>query len=113
MTQTLANIQYWSKMQDLDTAETDERWNLVADYAMLIARAQHLTGLQTEREIILEALRALIHLREQERQTQAQEDLRALRGQLKWEGDLDEQRLSRLEGWRESSCGQHGLGRLL
>jgi Arc/MetJ family transcription regulator len=53
----------------------------------LIERARQLTGLKTKREIIHEALRTLIRLREQA-------EIRNLRGKLKWEGDLHEQRLS-------------------
>jgi Arc/MetJ family transcription regulator len=53
----------------------------------LIERARQLTGLKTKREIIHEALRTLIRLYEQA-------EIRNLRGKLKWEGDLHEQRLS-------------------
>lgn len=64
------------------------RTNIVLDED-LIERAQKLTGIKTKREVVQEALRTLILLREQA-------EARSLRGKLKWEGDLDEQRQSRL-----------------
>lgn len=63
------------------------RTNIVLD-DKLIERAQKLTGIKTKREVVHEALRTLILLREQS-------EIRSLRGQLKWEGNLHEQRLSR------------------
>lgn len=54
----------------------------------LIKRAQELTGIKTKREVVHEALRTLILLREQA-------EVRSLRGKLKWQGDIHEQRLSR------------------
>lgn len=65
------------------------RTNIVLDDE-LVERARQLTGLQTKREVVHEALRTLIRLHEQA-------EVRALRGKLKWEGDLHEQRLARLE----------------
>lgn len=64
------------------------RTNIVLDED-LIARAQQLTGIKTKREVVQEALRALILLREQA-------EVRSLRGKLKWEGSLDEMRQSRI-----------------
>jgi Arc/MetJ family transcription regulator len=64
------------------------RTNIVLD-DKLVERAQKLTGIKTKREVVHEALRTLILLREQG-------EIRNLRGKLKWEGDLDEQRRSRL-----------------
>jgi Arc/MetJ family transcription regulator len=64
------------------------RTNIVLDED-LIERAQKLTGIKTKREVVQEALRALILLREQA-------EIRQLRGKLKWEGNLDEQRQSRI-----------------
>jgi Arc/MetJ family transcription regulator len=55
----------------------------------LIERAQKLTGIKTKREVVQEALRTLILLREQA-------ETRNLRGKLLWEGNLNDQRLSRL-----------------
>ena len=63
------------------------RTNIVLD-DKLIERAQKLTGIKTKREVVHEALRTLILLREQA-------EVRSLRGKLKWQGDLREQRLSR------------------
>jgi Arc/MetJ family transcription regulator len=63
------------------------RTNIVLD-DNLIERAQKLTGIKTKREVVQEALRTLILLREQA-------EIRSLRGKLKWEGNLDEQRQSR------------------
>jgi Arc/MetJ family transcription regulator len=65
------------------------RINIVLDDE-LIQRALQVTGLKTKREVIHEALRTLIRLHEQA-------EIRALRGQLEWEGDVHQQRLSRLE----------------
>lgn len=64
------------------------RTNVMLDDA-LIERARQLTGIKTKRKVIQEALRTLIQLREQS-------EIRQLRGKLKWEGNLDEQRKSRL-----------------
>ena len=64
------------------------RTNIVLD-DKLIERAQKLTGIKTKRELVHEALRTLILLREQS-------EIRSLRGKLKWEGNLHEQRLSRI-----------------
>ena len=63
------------------------RTNIVLD-DKLVERAQKLTGIKTKREVVHEALRTLILLREQA-------EIRNLRGKLKWEGNLDEQRQSR------------------
>ncbi|MDW8290989.1 MAG: type II toxin-antitoxin system VapB family antitoxin [Armatimonadota bacterium] len=54
----------------------------------LLERARRLTGLKTKRAIVHEALRTLVRLHEQAM-------VRALRGKLRWEGDLHQQRLSR------------------
>ena len=64
------------------------RTNIVLDDE-LIERAQKLTGIKTKREVVHEALRTLILLREQA-------EVRNLRGKLKWQGDLHGQRRSRL-----------------
>ena len=64
------------------------RTNIVLD-ENLIERAQKLTGIKTKREVVQEALRTLILLCEQA-------EIRQLRGKLKWEGNLDEQRQSRI-----------------
>ncbi|MCX6068258.1 MAG: type II toxin-antitoxin system VapB family antitoxin [Chloroflexi bacterium] len=63
------------------------RTNIVLD-DNLIERAQKLTGIKTKREVVQEALRMLILLREQA-------EIRQLRGKLAWEGNLDEMRQSR------------------
>ena len=63
------------------------RTNIVLD-DNLIERAQKLTGIKTKREVVQEALRTLILLREQA-------ELRSLRGKLIWEGNLNEMRQSR------------------
>ena len=60
------------------------RTNIVLDDE-LVERAQKLTGIKTKREVVDEALRVLILLREQA-------EVRSLRGKLRWEGNLDEQR---------------------
>ena len=64
------------------------RTNIIIDDD-LIQRARQLTGIKTKREVVQEALRILIQLREQT-------DVRRLRGKLHWEGNLDEQRTTRI-----------------
>jgi Arc/MetJ family transcription regulator len=64
------------------------RTNIVLD-ENLIERAQKLTGIKTKREVVQEALRTLILLREQA-------EVRNLRGKLKWEGNLDDMRQARV-----------------
>jgi Arc/MetJ family transcription regulator len=56
------------------------RTNVVLDDD-LVEQAKRLTGIKTKREVIHEALRTLIRLREQS-------EVRTLRGKLRWEGDL-------------------------
>lgn len=63
------------------------RTNIVLDED-LINRARQLTGIKTKKQVIQEALRLLIHLREQEQ-------VRSLRGKLHWEGNLEESRQGR------------------
>jgi Arc/MetJ family transcription regulator len=63
------------------------RTNIVLD-ENLIERAQKLTGIKTKREVVQEALRTLILLREQA-------ELRSWRGKLPWEGNLNEMRQPR------------------
>lgn len=58
------------------------RTNIVLDDE-LIDCARALTGLRSKRAVVDEALRTLVRLKEQE-------SIRALRGQLHWEGDLQE-----------------------
>ena len=65
------------------------RTNIVLD-DKLIERAQKLTGIKTKREVVHEALRLLILLKEQG-------EVRTLRGKLPWDGNLDEQRRSRVK----------------
>ena len=64
------------------------RTNILLD-ENLIERAQKLTGIKTKREVVQEALRTLILMREQA-------EVRQFRGKLKWEGDLDEMRQARV-----------------
>ncbi|MFN3979758.1 MAG: type II toxin-antitoxin system VapB family antitoxin [Caldilinea sp.] len=64
------------------------RTNIVLDEA-LVEKAQQLTGIKTKRAIVDEALRMLIRLYEQA-------EVRQLRGQLHWEGDIDAARLTRI-----------------
>ncbi len=63
------------------------RTNIVLD-DRLIKCAQKLTGIKTKRELVQIALQTLISLYEKG-------DIHNLRGRLKWEGNLHEQRLSR------------------
>ena len=55
----------------------------------LIKRAQKLTGIKPKREIMHEALKLLVLLKEQA-------EVRALRGKLPWDRSLSDQRQSRL-----------------
>jgi Arc/MetJ family transcription regulator len=66
----------------------DMRIHIVLDKD-LIERAQQLTGIKTKREVVQEALRTLILSHEQA-------EIRQLRGKLKWQGNLDEQRQTRI-----------------
>lgn len=60
------------------------RTNIVLDEE-LIAEAMRRTGIKTKRAVVEEALRTLIQLKRQD-------EILALRGKLKWEGDLDQMR---------------------
>jgi len=64
------------------------RTNIVLDET-LIGEALALTGLKTKKAVIEEALRVLTRLKRQEQ-------VRALRGRLHWEGDLDRLRAGRV-----------------
>ena len=63
------------------------RTNVILDED-LVNRARQLTGIKTKKQVIQEALRLLIQLREQE-------NVRALRGKLRWDGNLEELRQGR------------------
>lgn len=63
------------------------RTNIVIDDDLL-AEALSCTGLSTKKAVVEEALRTLIRLK-------SQEQVRALRGHLRWEGDLHAMRESR------------------
>lgn len=64
------------------------RTNVVIDDE-LMNRAMASSGLATKKAVIEEALRTLIRLK-------AQQEIRQWRGQLHWEGDLNEMREGRL-----------------
>jgi Arc/MetJ family transcription regulator len=65
------------------------RTNIVLDDA-LVREAMRLTGIRTKREVVAEALRTLVQLREQER-------IWDLFGTIEWEGDLGEMRKGRVD----------------
>ena len=65
------------------------RTNIVLD-DQLVEQARKLTGIKTKKELIHEALRVMIRLRQQG-------ETRSLRGKLLWEGDLDEMRQKRFQ----------------
>jgi Arc/MetJ family transcription regulator len=65
------------------------RTNIVIE-DKLIERAQKLTGIKTKREVVQEALRLLILLKEQA-------GVRTMRGKLPWDGNLNDQRQSRVK----------------
>jgi Arc/MetJ family transcription regulator len=60
------------------------RTNIVLDDD-LVAEAMRRTGIKTKRAVVEEAPKTLIGLKRQE-------EILALRGKLRWEGDLDEMR---------------------
>jgi len=60
------------------------RTNIVIDDD-LMASALKMTGLRTKREAVELGLKTLIKLKQQER-------IRQFRGELSWQGDLDEMR---------------------
>ena len=60
------------------------RTNIVID-DKLMTKALKATGFKTKREAVETGLRLLIKLKNQEQ-------IRAARGKLRWEGDLDESR---------------------
>ena len=64
------------------------RTNIVID-DKLMRKAMQASGAKTKRAAVESALRLLIQLK-------AQTNIRRLRGQIKWEGKLDEMRASRL-----------------
>ena len=69
------------------------RTNVVLDQE-LVREAKSLTGIKTTRGVIDEALRTLVMLHRQEQ-------VRALRGQLQWQGDLGALRQARFSHWDE------------
>lgn len=60
------------------------RTNIVIDDE-LMARVLEVTGIKTKREAVEEGLKLLLKM-------SAQQKIRALRGKIKWTGDLDEMR---------------------
>ncbi len=64
------------------------RTNIVID-EKLIREAMKVTGLKTKRAVVEAGLQALIQIK-------SQADIRRWRGLVKWEGDLDEMRRSRV-----------------
>ena len=60
------------------------RTNIVIDDDLL-DRAMRATGAKTKREVVELGLAALVRLKEQE-------EIRGLRGKLRWTGNLDEMR---------------------
>jgi len=66
------------------------RTNIVID-DQLMEQAMKATGLPTKKAVVEAGLRLLI-------QVQAQSGVRRLRGQVDWQGDLDELRAGRLRG---------------
>jgi len=60
------------------------RTNIVID-DQLMSEALKATGLSTKKEAVEEGLKLLVRRNKQQ-------DIRKLRGKIKWEGDLDEMR---------------------
>ena len=65
------------------------RTNIVIE-DRLIRQAMRATGLQTKRAVVEAGLRMLI-------QVNAQTGIRRLRGQIAWEGSLEERRAGRIQ----------------
>jgi Arc/MetJ family transcription regulator len=63
------------------------RTNIVID-DKLMSTALKTSGLNTKKEVVEEALRLLVKVKNQSK-------LRKLRGKLKWEGDLNEMRINK------------------
>jgi len=61
------------------------RTNIVID-DQLITEAQRLTGITTKKGVVEAALKLLVQLKQQE-------TVKAWRGKLRWEGDLESMRL--------------------
>ncbi len=61
------------------------RTNIVID-DLLMQQALKLSGLDTKKAVVEEALKLFIQIRQQKA-------LRELRGKLKWEGDLEQMRM--------------------
>lgn len=73
------------------------RTNIVID-DLLLSEALSCTGLPTKKAVIEEALRTLVRLK-------SQEQVRSLRGHLRWEGDLYAMRESRVTYEVNTSAG--------
>lgn len=63
------------------------RTNIVIDDE-LMAEALKASGYKTKKEAVEQGLKLLVQLRKQQ-------EIRKLRGKIKWEGDLDEMRSAR------------------
>lgn len=63
------------------------RTNIVID-EKLMAEALRLTGIRTKRRVVEDSLRLMIQMKRQER-------IRASRGKLHWQGDLETMRKDR------------------
>jgi len=74
--------------KELGQREGQMRTNIVIDDS-LIQRAMRATGLRTKRAVVEAGLQLLIQIK-------AQTGIRRLRGKIKWEGNLDEMRASRI-----------------
>ncbi len=66
------------------------RTNIVID-DQLMQKAMQVTGLPTKRAVVEEGLRLLI-------QVKGQAGVRRLRGKVKWQGNLNDMRTSRIQG---------------
>ena len=63
------------------------RTNIVID-DKLMKLALESTGLRTKKEVVEEGLKALIQIKKQS-------NLKSLRGQLNWEGDIEKMRIDK------------------
>jgi Arc/MetJ family transcription regulator len=86
LTNTHKLVYYTHK--ELGQREGQMRTNIVIDDS-LIQRAMRATGLRTKRAVVEAGLQLLIQIK-------AQTGIRRLRGKIKWEGNLDEMRASRI-----------------
>lgn len=71
----------------IDTHRCPVRTNIIID-DQLMAEALHASGFKTKKEAVEQGLKLLV-------QRSKQQEIRKLRGKVKWEGNLEEKRRDR------------------